>query len=85
VYDRAGTIGRGQPLLRFALHIRGVVVHGGKLISPTISDAETILPEIVAPPSPVTENSPPWTVGDVESVNGIETSFAHDAVRSLLS
>ena len=45
------TIGRGQSLSRFTLHGRGVVVHGGKLIVPTISDADTSRPEIVAPPA----------------------------------
>ena len=43
------TIGRGQSLSRLARHGRGVVVHGGKLIVPTISDVDTIRPEIVAP------------------------------------
>ena len=34
------TIGRGQSLSRLARHGRGVVVHGGKLIVPAVSDAE---------------------------------------------
>ena len=61
---RPRTIGRGQSPSRLARHGRGVVVHGGKLIVPTISDADTILPEIVAPLSPIAENSPLWTLGD---------------------
>ena len=59
----AGTTGRGQSLSRLTRHIRGVVVHDGTLIVPAISDADTIRPEIVAPPSAVTENSPLSTLG----------------------
>jgi hypothetical protein len=64
LYDRADTIGRGQSLLRFARHVRGVVVHDGTLIVPTISDADAVRPEIVAPPSAVTENSPLSALGN---------------------
>ena len=52
----AGTTGRGRSRSRLTRHIRGVVVHDGTLIVPGISDADTIRPEIVAPPSAVAEN-----------------------------
>ena len=69
------TIGRGQSLSRLARHGRGVVVHGGKLIVPTISDVDTIRPEIVAPPSAATENSPLWTLGNSAKVRRTGTSY----------
>ena len=79
-----GTIGRGQSLMRFARHGRGVVVHDGTLIVPAISDADTIRPEIVAPPSATTENSPSWTLGSSAKVKGIFVSYVHDALTILL-
>jgi hypothetical protein len=78
------TIGRGQSLWRLARHIRGVVVHDGTLIVPAISNADTIRPEIVAPPSATTENSPSGTLGSSVKVKGIFVSYVHDALTSLL-
>ena len=85
VYDCAGTIGHGQSRLRFARHARGVVVHDGTLIVPAISDADRIRPEIVAPPSATTENSPSWTLESSAKVKGIVQSYEHDALTILLS
>jgi len=78
------TIGRGQSLSRLTRHIRGVVVHDGTLIVPAISDADTIRPESVAPPSATTENSPSWTLGSSAKVKGIFVSYVHDALTILL-
>ncbi len=69
---------------RSALHGRGVVVHDGTLIVPAISDADRIRPEICAPPSATTENSPSWTLGSSAKVKGIFVSNVHDALTILL-
>jgi hypothetical protein len=48
-YDRLGvTTGDAQSFLRFTRHVRRVLLHAGKLMVPTISDADTIFPERVA-------------------------------------
>ncbi len=72
-------------LSRLARHVRGVVVHDGTLIVPAISDADTIRPEIVAPPSATTENSPSWTLGRSANVKSTRALYKHDALTSLLS
>src|SRR5215216_7654347 len=53
-------------------------------MKPTNSDGDTILPESVAPPSAINENSPSWTLGDSEKVKGVSASYAHEELTSLL-
>lgn len=67
----------GGDQLRFARHIRGVVVHDGTLIVPVISDSDTIRPDIVAPPPATTENSPSLTLAGSAKVSRVLASYVH--------
>src|SRR5215208_2807479 len=79
------TAGDVQLLLRFTRHVRHVLLHAGKLMVPTISDADTIFPERVAPSSAISEKPPFWTRSGFEKTKGTSALYAHVALTSVLS
>ena len=79
------TTGDVQSSFRFTRHVRRVLLHAGKLIVPTISDGDTILPERVAPSSAISEKAPFSTRGTFEKTNGMTALYAHTALTSVLS
>src|SRR5215213_7122088 len=74
-----------QLLSRCTRHVRRTLLQAGKYMVPTTSDAETMFPERVAPSSAISEKPPFWTRGRFENVKGVTTSYAHEALTSVLS
>ena len=72
------TTGDVHPLLRLTRQGRSALLQAGKVIVPTISDSDTILPARVAPSSAISEKPPFWTRGKVEKIKGTAAVYAHD-------